>query len=379
MQMTSEVTTWTRPAARRSGEAVQGQLELLLRHPLLTSMLDGIPDPAMLLNGSRQIVLANVALQQASGCSLEQLRGRRPGEALGCEHASQPPDGCGTTRACRFCGAAHALSTCETTSRAACRECRVRKLGSTESLDLRAWASPMAVPREDFVLLVLQDASAEKRRSALERIFFHDVLNMAGALSGLLELWPEMPAGEASEMVPRLSGLAGQVVEEIQAQRDLMDAERGEIVVQRMALDASEVAAEVVRAYERHPAAEGRRIELRGLAEPRILVSDRLLLRRVLGNLLKNALEGCAPGDTVVLAVEDAGDAAAFHVSNPGVMPEAVKAQVFQRSFSTKAPRNRGLGTYSVKLLAERYLDGSVGFVSEPGRGTVFTVRLPLG
>ncbi len=65
-----------------------------------------------------------------------------------------------------------------------------------------------------------------------------------------------------------------------------------------------------------------------------------------------------------------------FLVHNPAVMPEAVRAQVFQRSFSTTGDRNRGLGTYSVKLLVERYLGGRVSFRSEEGHGTTFRVTL---
>ncbi len=48
-----------------------------------------------------------------------------------------------------------------------------------------------------------------------------------------------------------------------------------------------------------------------------------------------------------------------FWVHNHAVMPESVQRQVFQRSFTTKG-RGRGLGTYSVKLLTERYLEGGL-------------------
>ncbi len=51
--------------------------------------------------------------------------------------------------------------------------------------------------------------------------------------------------------------------------------------------------------------------------------------------------------------------------------------QVFQRSFSTKAERGRGIGTYSVKLFVERYLRGTVGFTSAEPDGTTFSVTLP--
>ena len=64
---------------------------------------------------------------------------------------------------------------------------------------------------------------------------------------------------------------------------------------------------------------------------------------------------------------------AVFWVSNPEVMPESVRLQVFKRSFSTKG-HDRGLGTYSIKLLTENYLDGEVGFTSEAPEGTTFWV-----
>jgi sensor histidine kinase regulating citrate/malate metabolism len=50
---------------------------------------------------------------------------------------------------------------------------------------------------------------------------------------------------------------------------------------------------------------------------------------------------------------------------------------IFQRSFSTKG-FGRGLGTYSIRLLTERYLKGSVSFTSSALSGTIFRVRYPL-
>jgi signal transduction histidine kinase len=64
-------------------------------------------------------------------------------------------------------------------------------------------------------------------------------------------------------------------------------------------------------------------------------------------------------------------------VHNPGFMTRDVQLQVFQRSFSTKGA-GRGLGTYSIKLLTERYLKGTVSFTTDPEAGTTFRVRYPL-
>ena len=91
--------------------------------------------------------------------------------------------------------------------------------------------------------------------------------------------------------------------------------------------------------------------------------------------LLKNALEASSAGQTIDVAFHDS-PVPMFSIHNESVMPQSVQLQVFQRSFSTKEERGRGLGTYSVKLLVERYLKGTVAFSSSAERGTTFTVTL---
>lgn len=58
-------------------------------------------------------------------------------------------------------------------------------------------------------------------------------------------------------------------------------------------------------------------------------------------------------------------------------MPEQVRLQVFQRSFSTKGEPGRGIGTYSIKLFGETYLGGRVSFSSQEPEGTTFTLVVP--
>jgi sensor histidine kinase regulating citrate/malate metabolism len=91
--------------------------------------------------------------------------------------------------------------------------------------------------------------------------------------------------------------------------------------------------------------------------------------------MLKNALEATPENEVVEMGVKSTKDGIMFWVQNPGVMPRDVQLQVFQRSFSTKG-HNRGLGTYSMKLIAERYLKGKIDFVSKQGTGTNFFILL---
>jgi len=71
-------------------------------------------------------------------------------------------------------------------------------------------------------------------------------------------------------------------------------------------------------------------------------------------------------------------DLCSFHVHNDGMIPDAVAARIFQRSFSTKGTPGRGLGTYSMKLFGENILGGKVGFHSTDQQGTTFYLTLPI-
>ena len=107
--------------------------------------------------------------------------------------------------------------------------------------------------------------------------------------------------------------------------------------------------------------------------------TDGALLRRILTNMLKNALDVVGPGRTVRLSAELTSDLCVFRVWNSGAIPETVALRIFQRSFSTKSESGHGLGTYAMRLLGERYLGGRVGFESTEAAGTTFWLQIPRG
>lgn len=126
-----------------------------------------------------------------------------------------------------------------------------------------------------------------------------------------------------------------------------------------------------------HSAAEGKLIVENHGTESAIMYTDERLARRILGNMLKNALEAAEPGATVTLRGDVKFSYFVFSVHNNGYIPPLVQLQIFNRSFSTKGT-GRGLGTYSVKLLTEKYLQGRAGFISTRETGTTFFAIIPL-
>jgi signal transduction histidine kinase len=94
--------------------------------------------------------------------------------------------------------------------------------------------------------------------------------------------------------------------------------------------------------------------------------------------MVKNALEATSPREEIVLSCRAArGRRIEFRVYNPAYIPRDIQQQVFQRFFSTKG-KDRGLGTYGMRLLSEQYLKGKVSFFSSPEMGTCFLARYPV-
>ena len=81
-------------------------------------------------------------------------------------------------------------------------------------------------------------------------------------------------------------------------------------------------------------------------------------------------------GDLILKTYRD-GDHAVLDVVDTGVgMDPSVAAQVFDAFFSTR-PSGSGLGLPTTRKIIEAH-GGSIALQSEPGQGTMFTVRLPL-
>ncbi len=375
--------TFFAAAERAEPEEVQAARLKFLEDRISTAVLDGIPDPVLVVNAERQIIACNASFMAVVGATeIEEFLGKRPGEAAHCVHCQEMPGGCGTGPSCAQCGAVNAIVECLRSHQASARECRLRTAGQADGgvLDLLVRASFVTAGEHELAVVALRDISAEKRRRVLEHVFFHDVLNTVSGVMSIAELLNEhaISADEEALYKQELARLSGQIAEEISAQRQLLAAERGDLQVKRSPVSLPEFMAELISIVRHHSVARDRNLQL-GPAPAVSLNTDNSLLRRVLWNLIANALEATPDGGTVTVSVENRGTEVVFSVANPGAIPEDVQRQIFQRSFSTKAGEGRGIGTHSVRLLTERYLGGRVGFTSTDADGTVFTVTLPTG
>jgi signal transduction histidine kinase len=374
---TAAVATYYAPPGRDDPRELCRKVELIGAHPLARAILDALPGMVMILNSRRQVIVANRAFLEKFHLQAEEVIGKRTGELIGCWGWRDGPDGCGTSQNCITCGAVAAILGGQRVPTT--RECRLLlEEPVAAALDLRVTAAPIDIEGEPFVVCSIEDISAQQRLIALTRMFFHDAMNVLGGVRGYLDRLGQRLGGNATERedLGQLSTLTDCLVDEIEAHRDVMRAESGELEVQPQSAAVATLVGDLVRSYAAHPAAAGRTISTESLWTGH-LVTDVQLFARVLGNMLLNALEATPAGGEVKIACREQGAYVLFSVANAGVMADEVQRQLFHRSFSTKGQPGRGLGTRSMKLFGERYLQGEVRFTSREPEGTVFTLCLP--
>ncbi len=366
---------------RSTENEIENDKKIIFDQPLVTQLLEGYPNLAVILNHNRQIIAYNtkageLLFPDRSG----EIYGQRLGEALNCIHSVEMPAGCGTSKFCAECGAGKCSKQTSETLSSCSQECRIAtKHDNTESpLDIRVFTSNLNISNENYILFSIEDIKDEKRRSVLEKIFFHDVLNTATAIQGISEI---LHSTDDISEINELSGLifnsSSQLVSEIQSQRDLLNAENGQLAINLQLKSANQIISRVYDLYKNTELSRDKNFLCEYLKNDIYLQTDGVLLIRSLGNLVKNALEASDKSEEVKIYCTIEENFVLFHVQNNHVIPEHIQLQLFQRSFSTKASNGRGIGTYSVKLLVEKYLKGETSFISNKSDRTIFTIKIP--
>lgn len=367
-----------------AGRAAPSQLEAMTRRvagsSLVRALLDVTDVSVVVLNRERQIVLGNDQFR-SSLCAddPDAVLGKRPGEALGCTYAGARRGGCGTAPECRACGAVLAILESQRTGGKVERECLMATDGPgvPPARELHVKATQLELGDDRLTLVALRDVSDEKRRFTLERVFVHDLANTLTGLATWSHLLAQRATGESASTARHIEVMTERMMHEVEAHRALLQAEAGTLAMCPTDVDVEAALGVAAAMLDGDPVARGRRLELTRDA-PALVRTDEPLLVRVLVNMLKNAFEASPDGGVVRAGVTAAAGRCEVRVWNEGAIAPEVAPQIFKRSFSSKPGAGRGLGTFSMKLIGERYLGGAVGFTSTPTDGTTFYIRLPM-
>lgn len=236
-------------------------------------------------------------------------------------------------------------------------------------------------------------SQAEQAKSLYMRRVAHELKSPLATVQSVLQVVLGGHAGEISDrtrdLVERAERRTGELAQTTQDILTLTHAREGGVAGQRLPVDLAEVVSEVVADFAAAAQAAGISLTLEGTGEGWPPLSGKVLgeataLRQLVRNLVGNAVRYSRGGDAVRVRLDEPeAGRARLEVEDTGIgIPEADLPSVFDEFFrSTNAKKHvaggTGLGLAIVKAVAEQH-GGEVAVRSTLGRGTCFTVRLPL-
>jgi two-component system sensor histidine kinase SenX3 len=224
-------------------------------------------------------------------------------------------------------------------------------------------------------------------RETLRRDFVanvsHELKTPAGALALLAEIMVSEDDPEVlHRLAERMLGEADRLNVMIE---DLLDFSRIELEEgpRRAQISVQAIVREALERVSGAAHARDIRLEVEEVPQSLLVNGSCKQLASALGNLLENAVKYSVEHGTVSLSVVEIGSRVDIRVSDSGIGIAAQDVpRIFERFFRADAARARdeagaGLGLAIVRQVAADH-DGEVVVSSQEGRGSTFTLRLPI-
>ena len=234
---------------------------------------------------------------------------------------------------------------------------------------------------QELIDSLTQQTRASLRAVATKNRFLasaaHDLRQPVHALS-LYADWLATEPEMARDISPRILQSTRAINELFDSLFDLTRIDAGNYKVRLQHVDVEQLFADLKLQFE--PVAAAKSIRLRTHASPMTLWADPVVLRRILGNLLSNALKHTSRGG-VLLGLRRRSDMVIFEVWDTGVgiareHQQAIFQEFFRVSQHQGTEDSLGLGLTIVSRLAT-LMGYQLALSSEANRGSVFRVMLP--
>lgn len=261
--------------------------------------------------------------------------------------------------------------------------------GAPEQRTYRVSVYPLTEESDDErrVVVFSDDQTALVRLDRARKEFLssvsHELRTPLSSIKLMLETVLEAPEEEARDLflpqalaqVDRLTALVGQLLEQARA-------ESGQLKLDLRDVDLEDVARPIVASFEPQASNKGVSLELAALRPVRV-EADPDRLAQVFVNLIDNALRHTSDGGRIRIELDARDSDAVLRVRDTGEgIPYRDLPHIFERFYVVDRSRTRGsggagLGLAIVKGIVDAH-GGAISAESMLGRGTAFTIRLPI-
>lgn len=243
--------------------------------------------------------------------------------------------------------------------------------------------------KQDLLTEIEARKLIEQQRSDFFSMVTHDLKTPLMTISGYLELLTDRmkgpPDDESIVYIHAIEKSLARLRTMVEDFLDLSRLETGAAILNSEHEDVVSLLEDAVSGLRKAAADRGVTLELQTVEPLPMVYMDRMYVERALTNLLANAV-GYAPDGGMVLAgasVRGKGDARLLEITvadnGPGI-PKDEQPKVFEKFHRVRGSGGRkgsGLGLAIVKSVAEAH-GGGVELESEPGKGSVFRMLIPV-
>jgi two-component system, NtrC family, sensor kinase len=235
-----------------------------------------------------------------------------------------------------------------------------------------------------------QLAEASERKSQFLASMSHELRTPLNAIIGLTEMMVSNAARfgteKALEPLRRVNAAGTHLLSLINEVLDLSKIEAGKLELNPEPVNLARLIDEVIGTAGQLAEKNQNRLTVEAQESVGALTADSMRLKQILLNLLSNACKFTKEGEVAlrVRTVADGRDWVELAVADTGIgLSAEQQAKLFQDftqadSLTARRYGGTGLGLAISRKLA-RMMGGDVTVTSEPGKGSVFTVRLPAG
>jgi len=374
----------------------------------LATIFENAPFVMLLLDGERKVRRVNAQACSFAGSSINDMIGRRSGEALRCLHALDTPEGCGFCPHCPDCVVRlTVLDTFGTGQSHHQVETRLpfSRQGTGQAITFLFSTTKVMVAHQAMVLLTLQDISEYKKLESqlhhaqkMESIgtlaggIAHDFNNILTVIIGygdisLMNMGVDDPLRQNIELMLQAARRAASLAQDILlfSRRQICDKKN---------VDLNEIVRSVDK-FMRRIIGEDIACKITLNDGTMSICADAHQLEQVLMNFATNARDAMPEGGSLTITTKrikldeefitahgfgSSSDIyAVLTVADTGIgMDEGTRLQIFDPFFTTKEiGKGTGLGMAVVYGIIKQH-DGQITVDSEPGHGTTFRIFLPL-
>jgi len=382
------------PEQRRQEDESQRELQLTCMSNLLSTTSERVYFKD--LQSRFLLVSAGWIAACAPGLAMADLIGKTDFDVFSAEHASaafqdeQRVIGTGEPIVGKVEVETHAdrTSTWVSTTKMPLRDSRDRIIGTFGiSRDVTAQTRAEKTLAEQALQLIAQNErlrELDRLKDEFIGMFSHELRTPLASILGYAEILMEdgLSGPDAEQCVEVIDRNAKRLLHLAGDLQLLSQINSGQMPMEFCSADLADIAASAVE--EMRPNADRKHIDLvlSATAVPRFAV-DPTRIAQLLGNLLSNAVKFTPDGGKVEVRLGREGDQAVLTVADTGIgIPVADRDRIFERFFRTaiakrQAIQGTGLGlTITQAIVAAHH--GTIEVEGDEGRGSTFTVRLPL-